>query len=66
MILSATSYEHNQTDLEFLFTGEFDLIAHEWLSLSVIDSFTSDGEGEALYGSRIIGLSLLLPIEQNN
>src|SRR5258708_28069054 len=36
IILSATSYQHNQTDLEFLVTGDFDLITWEWLGLSLL------------------------------
>jgi hypothetical protein len=36
MVLSATSYQHNQSDLEFLLTGQFDLTTREWFSLSLI------------------------------
>ena len=36
MVLSATRYQHNQTDLEFLVIGEFDITTREWVSLSFI------------------------------
>jgi hypothetical protein len=36
MVLFATRYQHNQTDPEFLATGEFDLTTREWLSLNLI------------------------------
>ena len=36
MVLSATRYQHNQTDLEFLVIGEFDITTREWASLSFI------------------------------
>lgn len=36
IVLSATSYQHQQTDLEFLLAGQFDLTTREWFSLSLI------------------------------
>lgn len=39
MVLSAARYQHNQTDLEFLLTGQIDLTTHEWFSLNLILPF---------------------------
>jgi hypothetical protein len=36
MVLSATSYQHNQTDLEFLMTGKIDFTTRAWLGLSFL------------------------------